>query len=184
MLQTMNDKRPSSPTLVIVCGLSFAGKTTLADALCRRFGCSQVDVDVTKSALCGGEVTDEEVGPEQWDLIYSQTDREIEGHLGHGRTVVDASRNFRRAERDHARQIASTMQARSVLIYVDTPEPIARQRWNVNKANPTRRNVSDRGFREIISAMEPPGPDEAALLFHHDDNIADWLSCHSAHFPR
>jgi shikimate kinase len=62
--------------LVVVCGLSFAGKTTLGTALARVCNYKEVDVDLTKVYLRSG-------------------------------TSVDASRNFRKEERSHARHVAA-----------------------------------------------------------------------------
>jgi predicted kinase len=46
-----NERKP--PLLVIVCGLSFAGKTTLGNAIARHFGYVEVDVDDVKVRLYG-----------------------------------------------------------------------------------------------------------------------------------
>ena len=39
--------------LIIVCGLSFAGKSTFAHALARQLGYQEVDIDHIKVALHG-----------------------------------------------------------------------------------------------------------------------------------
>jgi len=62
----MNAKHPSSNRLIIVCGLSFAGKSTLGSAICAEFGYPQVDVDQTKADLYGPGIDDEDLDPEQW----------------------------------------------------------------------------------------------------------------------
>ena len=49
----MNEGHRSSNKLIIVCGLSFAGKSTLANAISAAFGYLQVDVDETKDELFG-----------------------------------------------------------------------------------------------------------------------------------
>lgn len=112
---------PTPPTLFVVCGLPFAGKTTLANALIARFGLRSVDVDETKRRLYGTTVPDDELTPADWVRIYQETDHEIAGDLRSGVSVVDASRYFRKEERDVARQLAQTQQARVVTIFVETP---------------------------------------------------------------
>jgi len=66
-----------------------------------------------------------------------------------------------------------------VLVHVDTPVELARQRWAENREKRTRRDVSDKGFEEIIAIMEPPTADEAALVFYCDDDIKGWLARHA-----
>ncbi|MFO7918833.1 MAG: ATP-binding protein [Anaerolineae bacterium] len=166
--------RPSN-RLIIICGLSFAGKSTLADAICAEFGYSQVDVDQTKLDLHGPGIDDTDLNPDEWDRIYRETDERILFHLRKGGTVVDASRNFRRRERDHARRIAEQVGVEMVVIYVDTPEWLVRRRWAQNKRQQARRDVSEAAFGEIISIMEPPTVGEEALVFRYDDDMEDWL---------
>ena len=107
----MNEQQRPSTRLIIVCGLSFAGKSTLGNAICAAFGYPQVDVDETEADLYGPGLDDTDLGPDEWDRIYRVTDDQIVGDLGNGDCVVDASRNFRRRERDHARNIAKPISA-------------------------------------------------------------------------
>src|SRR5437879_2883317 len=65
------------PLLVVVCGLSFAGKTTLGTALARRFNYKQVDVDLTKVRLYGVRFEDNSLERDAWNRIYDETDSEI-----------------------------------------------------------------------------------------------------------
>ncbi len=72
MMDSRNEGRPgeqscSQPNiLIIVCGLSFAGKSTLANAICAKLGHSQVDVDETKDALFGPGIADEDLKNDEW----------------------------------------------------------------------------------------------------------------------
>ena len=167
--------------LIIVCGLSFAGKSTLANAICAEFEYPQVDVDETKLELYGPGVDDEDLSAEQWTRIYAATDDRVVAHLRHGDSVVDASRNFRKRERDHARAIADRTGTEVVLVYVDAPEALVRQRWAENRDKQTRRDVSEKGFEEITEAMEAPTVVEKALVFRHNEEIRSWLAEHAEH---
>ena len=163
----------------MICGLSFAGKSTLANEICAEFGYPQVDVDETKLDLFGPDIDDADLSPDEWTRIYRETDDRIVAHLRNGDTVVDASRNFRRRERIHARSLAERTSATVVVIFIDASEPLVRQRWAQNRHRQTRRDVSADAFEEIIAAMEPPSADEEALVFRPDDNIANWLGEHA-----
>lgn len=162
--------------LIIICGLSFAGKSTLAKALAERFGCAEVDVDETKVQLFGQDVRDADLRPEDWVRIYAETDQRIAQLLRAGLAVVDASRNFSQTERGVARRLADGVGAPLITIYIDTPETVVRQRMLENRRTPQRRDISDQDFESVIRAMEPPSAAEAALVFPYTASIADWLS--------
>src|SRR5713101_1087429 len=100
--------------LVIICGISFAGKSTLGEAIAQRFGYAQVDVDDMKFQLYGPDSKDEDLSHADWVKIYDETDKLIERYLQSGKTVVDASRNFRKRERQKIRQIATKLKAEVV----------------------------------------------------------------------
>jgi predicted kinase len=178
-MHSMNKQCRSSNRLIIVCGLSFAGKSTLANTISAEFGYPQVDVDETKLDLFGSAIDDADLSSDEWRRIYRGTDDKIRAHLRNGDSVVDASRNFRRSERTHARSLAARMRAALVVVYIDAPESLVRQRWAQNRHKQIRRNVSDDLFEEIIAGMEAPTADEKALVFKHDDNIENWLAEHA-----
>ena len=118
--------------------------------------------------------------PDDWVRIYAETDNFIENKLTSGKTVIDASRNFRKVERDIAKRIAEKVGVSMVTIYIDTPEEIARQRLMENKRIMLRRDITDHDFEDIIRAMEPPAADEHPLIFHHYDEINRWLEENAA----
>jgi predicted kinase len=160
-------------TVIIVCGLSFAGKSTLARTICERYGYVEVDVDATKVSLYGAEIRDQDLGRSQWQRIYRETDNQIRELVYNGKSVVDASRHFSRTERDQSRHLASQLKVPLVVVYIDTPEVVARQRWLENRENPTRRDVTPEDFDAVIRAMQPPAADEAPLVFHCDEDVND-----------
>ncbi len=164
-----------SAALIVICGLSYAGKSTLARAITNRFGYEEIDVDDVGATLYGLNVQGRPIEELDFDRIYDEADRLIEARLSSGTTVVDASRNFRRVERDHAREIAERSGARVVTIFVDTPEEIARQRRLGNRTSKARRDITDEEFEEIVRVMQPPAEDERPLVFHHGDDIEAWL---------
>ena len=162
--------------LVIICGISFAGKSTLGEAIAKRFDYAQVDVDDMKFHLYGPESKDEELSRADWVRIYHETDKLIESYLQSGKTVIDASRNFTKDERQLARQIATQLKAEVVTIFVDTPEDIARKRLLENRKKQSRRDVTDKDFEEILQVWEPPTANENPLVFHNGDDIDTWIA--------
>jgi predicted kinase len=171
----MAETNTFGPQLLIVCGLSFSGKSTLGKAISERFGYEEVDVDETKINLYGQRTQDEDLVPEDWARIYTETDQLIENLLKSGKSVLDASRNFSKTERNIVKSIADKAGVPLITVYVDTPEQMARQRLLENRRKPTRREVTDKDFEDVIRAMEPPTADEHPLIFHHFNEIDGWL---------
>ena len=162
-------------TLIVICGLSFSGKSTLAKAITRNLGYEEIDVDEVGAKLFKLSIDDQKLKDLDWDKVYDETDRLIETRLKSGATVVDASRNFTRLERERARQLAKRSNAHVVTIFVDTPEEIARQRRLGNKTSQARRDITDAQFDEIVQVLQPPTEEEKPLVFHHDDEIDPWI---------
>lgn len=169
----------ASNRLIIICGLSFAGKSVLAEAICSRFKYLQVDVNEVKTGLFGVDVRDEDLSKKQWDLVYGEADNMIVNYLQLDAGVVDASRHFRKAERSRIKRIAHGIGVKTITVHVNTPEAEARRRWMENRVNPTRRDIAGKHFEEIVKAMEPPDANEDAIVFHWEDDIGDWLSKHA-----
>ena len=165
--------------LLIICGISFAGKSTLGAAIARRFGYANVDVDVTKMDLYGEDAVDERLMQCDWDKIYNETDNRVLSHLRAGRSVLDASRNFRKAERDNIRSLAAGLGVQIITIFVDTPEAVARQRLLENRLSKTRSDLSESDFERIAQLMEPPSVAENPLIFSNEAEIDWWIEKHT-----
>jgi predicted kinase len=165
-------------TLFLICGFPFAGKTMLERALLKRVDLARVDVDDTKRQLFGAATSDAQLSQTDWTQIYAETDRQIGRYLRAGRSVADASRNFRRDERTVARQVAAAGHANLVTIFVDTPEEVVRGRLAENRIAQTRHDVPDAEFEELLRGMEPPAPDESPFVLHHGDDLDQWITRH------
>jgi predicted kinase len=163
-------------SLLVVCGLPFAGKTTLEQELRRWFELAHVDVDDTKRELFGPAVRDKELSRADWERIFAETDDRIARYLRAGRSVVDASRNFRRAERDHARGIAAENRAKAVTIFVDTPVELVRRRLAENRLTRTRQDLTDEEFEHLLRLFDPPAPDEQPIVLAHGEDLTRWIA--------
>ncbi len=166
--------------LIIICGLPFAGKSTLGKAIAKKFAYETVDVDVTKENLFGKGFKDDEINQEQWVKIYDETDKQIENYLKEGKTVVDDSRNFRNFERINSRKITKRCSAALVTIYVRTPEQIVRKRLIENRKNQTRHDLEDKDFEELLTIFEQPNKDENPIVFSFGDSIEQWITTYTS----
>lgn len=163
-------------TLVVICGLSFAGKSTLARAIAETLGFQEVDVDEVGVALYGDPSTNDW----NFDRVYDNADEQIERLLAAGVNVVDGSRNFTRRERVRASALTRRSNARIVTVFVDTPEAIVRQRRSDNRTTGARGDIADAQFEEIVQAFQPPESDENPLVFGVSDDAQSWIAKNAA----
>ena len=163
------------PHLYILCGLPFAGKTTLARALVSRLGISRVAIDDIN-----GErgVWNDETGmsEEEWTKTYNEAYRRIGIHLSRGEGVVDDSVNFTKGLRDRLRAIAQRYDAHSAVIYIDISLTEAQRRWQENRQTLVRADVRDDDFAQVVEYFEPPTEDEQMLRYDGSISVEEWIS--------
>ncbi len=163
------------PHLYILCGLPFAGKTTLARALVQRLGISRVAIDDIN-----GErgIWNDETGlsEEEWKNTYNEAYRRIGIHLSRGESVVDDSVNFTKELRDRLRAIAQRYDAHSAVIYIDIPLTEVQRRWQENRQTLERGDVRDDDFAQVVEYFEPPTGDEQTLRYDGSIPIEEWIS--------
>ena len=175
----------AAPTLYILCGLPFAGKTTLANALVRRFDLHRVVIDDIN-----GErgLWDDEIGlsPEEWANTYQEAYRRIDAFLGAGESVIDDSVNFTRSLRDQLRDIARRRAAQAIVVFVDVSLDEARRRWRANRQTAVRDDVRDADFANVADHFEPPQADEEALHYDGTTPLGVWIDVtfHALHPAR
>jgi predicted kinase len=162
------------PRIYILCGLAFAGKTTLAKALAERLNLPRVSIDEI-NALRGVGLNNTWITPEDWQITYEESYRQLVHHLDAGRPVISDAGNFTRAERDHVRAIAARHGADALVIHVTTPAQCVRQRWQRNRLTGERNDIRDDYFAMGLAMFEPPAEDEQALRYSNEQQVDAWL---------
>lgn len=162
------------PCLYILCGLPFAGKTTLARALESKFGVSRVAIDDINTER---GVWDDEAGmsPEEWTNTYNEAYRRIDLLLSQGKSVVDEGANYNRTLRDCLRAIAEKYHASTIVIYVDIPVSEAQRRWQENRRTRLRADVRDSDFAECLEHFDPPTEDEHVYRYDGSMPVGEWI---------
>lgn len=161
--------------LYILCGIPFAGKTTLAKGLEKRLGFLRIDLDDIKFELLGDDVKDEDMEQSQWDKVYLEMYKKIEEGLKQGKNVVSDTGNFTKHERDLLRNIASKIVIDSMVIFVYTPVNIVKQRWQENKETNKRFHISEKSFSGAVKELEIPGNDENVIIYDGSVSVDKWL---------
>ncbi len=169
------------PRVYILCGLAFAGKTTLAKALAERLNLPRVSIDEINT-MRGVGLDNAWITPEDWQITYEESYRQLAHHLSAGRSVISDAGNFTRAERDHVRAIAARHGADALLIHVTTPAQLVRERWQRNRLTRERNDIRDDYFAQGLAMFEPPTEGEQTLRYSNEQEVDAWLEEHRAFF--
>ncbi len=162
-------------TVYILCGLPFAGKTTLARELERQFGFRRVAIDEINAEF-GLGLDGDAISAARWDRTYTEAYNRTGRLLAQGETVLFDAASFTRAQRDEVRAIAQTSEVPALVIFVDIPVSVARRRWLANRSSLSRHDVRDDDFAHVVDHFEPPGDDEHVLHYDGSETLAGWIT--------
>jgi predicted kinase len=148
--------------LVLMCGLSFSGKSTLAARLS----------DALDGALLGLDRINEERGldggqgipPEEWATTNAIAHERANESLASGRDVIVDDTGSPRFVRDAWRATAAAAGAPFVLIWVRITPELQRRRVLANRTEPARPDVTDAVLAEHAASFEPPETEEPVII--------------------
>ncbi len=151
----------AKPKLYLFVGYPGAGKTTLSRLIAGKTGAVHLWADVERHKLFGQATHSQAESLKLYDYLNDEADK----LLAKGRSVVfDTNFNFR-ADRQKMRGIAAKHGADVLLVWIQLPIEVAKQRA-VGKVDP--RNgymvaMTEPQFDAIIAKLEPPAEDEKAI---------------------
>jgi predicted kinase len=175
-----------SPRLVVLCGTSYSGKSSLAVALAEHLNAQVVSLDEIndRRGLWGGDG----IPIEEWQATHAIATTEIREHLtavhaspaaaaspAHHATAVPTvildDTSSPRFLRDGWRALAAELGADFHLIYLEVDHTTIHERRTANQATPHRRHVTDAVLTQHLADFEPPAPDENPIRLHPGDPL-------------
>lgn len=162
--------------LYILCGIPFAGKSTIARKIVELTGFTHIDLDQIKFELFGNNITDDQIDQSGWDQIYQRMYSNIEHELSLGKTVLHDTGNFTRHERSLVSMIATKLNIPFQTIYIDTPKELAYNRLLANRWTTNRFDITEEAFYSAAAEMEIPEQSENPLIINPSTDIATWVA--------
>ncbi len=162
-----------------MCGLAFAGKTTLGSQLAERRGAVIVSLDQINAerGLHGGIG----IPGEEWVRTHREALSRLESLLEDGASVVIDDTNCFRWLRDNYREVASRFGIQTTVIHLEVTLEEAMKRCMQNNNEPTRSIVTEHVLRDLASKFEIPQADERVAAYRSTEDIDLWLT---QHFPQ
>jgi predicted kinase len=160
--------------LYLLCGMAFAGKTTLAVALSRHLRAEVVSLDEINAArgLYGGlGIPDAE-----WARSHEEALLRVGRALEAGRPVIVDDTNCFRLLRDGYRRIAALHGAGATVIYLDRPLELILDRLKKNERTRQRSPVTEPVLLDLARKFEIPEGDENVLVFPVDAAPEAWVA--------
>ncbi len=154
--------------LIILCGEAFSGKSTLAKQLAEKYKAKMVSIDqvyfATESILALENTPDEDDGL-LWKNLWTVVFQGVKNHLLLGNSVIVDDNCFRLARRDQLRSLSNEMGVKTILIYVDTPAEVLKERKERNKISKERHDVPSAWMEADAIKFERPTESESHIVY-------------------
>ena len=166
------------PTLYILCGLPFSGKTVLAKQLTDKLGFAVVGIDAIRENRGFSWEDNEKVTTEDWQSIFQESYDRTLALLARGKSIIYDSANQDRISRDRLRALAAKGGYPTRVIFMDVPEREVRGRWLQNQKSGQRFHLPEKWFQAAIDTFEPPTADENVIRYNQRMDFEKWVQEH------
>lgn len=166
------------PTLYIMVGVGFSGKSTLAQKIAEYLDIPLVSQDAIFHEIEDRHTFDNN-NPEdkdKWRAVLDLSHERLSDFLSNGKSVVFDNVNLKLKHRNELRRIADKAGAKTVVIYLDTPEEILNKRQHDNKTTGERHDVKQKYLDDAKRQLEIPTADENTFVFTPETNLEDFLN--------
>lgn len=172
-------ERQRPPVLVVLCGLSGTGKTSVGGVLAGRIGAALVSTDVVRAAVAAERGLSTamwqqyEAGAYSAEMniaVYEEMRRRARSHLEHGRPVFLDGTHRRAADRQQALSLARELGVPALVVEIRLSDDAALTRvfWRERE----KGDVTDpEAYRRHVAEFEPVSSREGNVL--HLDGSQD-----------
>ena len=152
--------------LTLMCGLAFAGKSTLARQLCAALPAELISLDDINAerGLDGGQG----IPLEAWAETNRLAHERAAGALRQGRNVVVDDSGSPRFVRDRWREVAASAHAAFAIVWVQIDPARQRTRVDANRSANRRRDITDHVLEVHAAGFEEP-VEENPITIDADD---------------
>ena len=165
--------RRRSPCVIVLCGASGTGKSTIAGTLAGRIGAAYVSSDATRKRLVGMRPQQSGVAefgaglyaPEMRTRTYEEMRRRAQEHLAAGRSVILDATHGRATERGAARLVAQEAGVPVLVISLSLTDDAALARIEARMSDPLlTSDITPDTYRRQIEEFETPATHEGPTL--------------------
>lgn len=159
--------RPTPPVLMITCGLSGCGKTTITQALLERVGAIRIRSDIERKRLADrGELAGEIYSPAASEQTYNHLEHRADALLDSGLPVVVDATFLHQRFREQFERLAHRHQARFAVLALQAPPEVLRSRIRQRQHIGTDASDADIAVlqKQIESHKPPAQEDEPSVI--------------------
>lgn len=156
-------------------GIAFSGKSTLAKKIARDKNAVLVSQDQVWFEKLKELDLDIESNVD-WNEILKITNQKVRDELANGNSVVIDNANLRHIYRQQLVDMAREYDAKSIIIFLDTPLEVQKERQLKNLVTNERHNVKQELIDEANAILEPPETSETVFVFRPDTDVQVFLS--------
>ncbi len=163
-------------TIFILCGEAFSGKSTLAKKISDLYGVKIVGRDEVYFAIekiLALENTPEDDDDNLWKNMWPLVLQGTKNQLLLGNSVVVDDNCLYLSQRDELRSVAKQAGAKSLLIYLNIPAEILKNRKEENKISKNRHDVPSEWMEEDSNLFERPMETEKPIICTADTKIEE-----------
>ncbi|HJQ08264.1 MAG TPA: ATP-binding protein [Candidatus Saccharimonadales bacterium] len=159
------------PSLLILSGLPFSGKSTLAKYLSEALGVKILSYDHDIYALHKDEVLPGTSKAQEYEQIEAIARRELKRLLQNGTSVIYDDLCLERSDRQILVELAHACQAKPIIVFINTPTSVIRQRRKANLQLKGRDHISETKLMHDKSLLQVPDPTEDAIIYTPDQSL-------------
>jgi predicted kinase len=162
------------PTLTLLCGLAFSGKSTLARRLVAATAvrCVSLDEIIASRGLPSGG---EGLPAAEWIAAHRVACERVAAFAAGGHGILVDDTNCYRWLRDSLRAVVAPYGYETLVVFLDVGPAAVRARVEANRSTAERPGIRTEVLEALIASFEPPAPDERCVRLGTPDEIDGWL---------